>query len=143
VKLLKTKIHKKGDRCRVGIRIRANPQNGYNLSDIAVIIIVPLDMDGSSFTMSRKDGVWDTMKRSLTWIIQELAPGNIIDIQAQFKIIEGVSSSEASSRFPVLARLKGNTTFSRIDVNSDYTGEGSVPVDIEVQRSSTVLYRKI
>lgn len=127
----------------MGIRIRANPQNGYILADVAILVIVPLDMDGSSLTMSRKDGVWDAMKRSLTWTIQELAPGEIVDIQAQFKAIEGVSSSEATSKFPVLARSSGITTFSRIDMNSDYTEDGSVPVDIDVRRSSTVLYRKI
>jgi hypothetical protein len=127
----------------VGIRIRANPQNGYNLANTAIIMIVPLDMDGSSFTMSRKDGVWDTMKRSLTWIIQELAPGKVVDIQAQFKAVEGVSPSEASNTFPVLARSTGKNIFSRIDINSDYTADGSIPVDLDVQRSSTVLYRKI
>lgn len=109
-------------------------------------MIVPWDMDGSSLTMSRKDGVWDNMKRSLTWTIPELPPGEIVDIQAQFKAIEGVSStssSEGASKFPILARCSGSTTFSRIDMNSDYTQDGAVPVDIDVQRSSTVLYRKI
>jgi hypothetical protein len=127
----------------VGIRIRANPHNRYNLAEVAIIMIVPLDFDGSSVIMSRKDGVWDAMKRSLTWIIQQLAPGEIIDIQSQFKSIEGVTTSETSSKFPVLARSTGQTTFSRIDMNSEYAKDGSVPVDIDVQRSCTVLYRKI
>ena len=142
--LLKTKVHKKGSNCRVGLRLRSNPQNQYVLTDIAVLMIVPLDMDGSSLSMSRKDGVWDEMKRSLTWTIQELAPGELIDIQAQFKVIEGVTSSaDTASKFPVLARCNGRTSFSRIDVNSDYTEEGSIPVDLEVSRSTNVLYRKV
>jgi hypothetical protein len=118
------------------------------LTDIAILMIVPLDMDGSSLTMSRRDGVWDGMKRILTWTVSELPPGEIVDIQAQFKVLKGVALSEeegaaAASKFPVLARSSGSTTFSRIEMNSDYTQDGSVPVDIDVQRSSTVLYRKI
>ncbi|KAG7359800.1 hypothetical protein IV203_034898 [Nitzschia inconspicua] len=142
--LLKTKVNRKDNRCRVGIRIRANPQNVYTLTDVAILMIVPLDMDGSSLTMSRKDGVWDSMKRSLTWTIPKLLPGEIVDIQAQFKAREGVKQlTENSSNFPVLARSNGSTTFSRIDLNSDYTKDGNIPVDIDVQRSCTVLYRKI
>jgi hypothetical protein len=141
--LLKTKVHKKGINCRVGLRLRSNPQNQYILTDIAVLMIVPLDMDGSSLSMSRKDGVWDEMKRTLTWTIQELPPGELIDIQAQFKVLAGVSSGDASSKFPILARCNGKTSFSRIDVNSDCTVEGAIPVDIEVSRSTNVLYRKV
>jgi hypothetical protein len=110
-------------------------------------MIVPIDMDGSSLTMSRKDGVWDAMKRSVTWIIRQLPPGDIVDIQAQFKAVEGggmvLPSLDGSSKFPVLARSTGTTTFSRIGVKSDYTEDGDIPVNINVRRLSTVLYRKI
>ena len=141
--LLKTKVHKKGSSCRVGLRLRSNPQNQYTLTDIAVLMIVPLDMDGSSLSMSRKDGVWDEMKRTLTWTVQELPPGELIDIQAQFKVIDGITGADTASKFPILARCNGETSFSRIDVNSDFTEEGSIPVDLEVMRSTSVLYRKV
>jgi hypothetical protein len=128
----------------LGIRIRANPQNGYVLTDIVVLMFVPLDIDGERATMSRKGGIWDEMKRTLTWTIEELSPGETIDIQAQLECIEGMPSSDGtSSKFPVLARCKGCPTFSKIDINSDYKQEGSVPVDLQVHRSTTVLYRKI
>jgi hypothetical protein len=142
--LLKTKINKKEDRCRVGIRLRANPQNKYELTDIFVMIVLPLHIDGENVTMSRKGGVWDEMKRTLTWTIKELPAGDIIDIQAQFRCYNGVLlSMDEWSKFPVLARCNGDITFSRINMNSDYTEKGSVPVELEVERSATVLYRKV
>jgi hypothetical protein len=114
-------------------------------------MIVPLDMDGESVTMSRKGGIWDEMKRTLVWIIPQLTPGETLDIQAQFKCLPESSDdgryqddmgAPGGCQFPVLARCNGNTTFSKIDLNSDYFEQGSSPVELEIERSSTVLYRK-
>mmetsp|Transcript_4693 Transcript_4693/g.11969 ORF Transcript_4693/g.11969 Transcript_4693/m.11969 type:complete len:988 (+) Transcript_4693:139-3102(+) len=152
--LVKTKVHRKNNTCRVGIRIRANPQNAYVLTDAAVLMVVPFDMDGESVTMSRDGAIWDAMKRTLAWSITQLTPGETIDIQAQFKClpepIEGSylddlgTNTPSGGSFPVLASCNGNTTFSKIDVNTDYSVEdgSSSPVDLDIERSSTVLYRK-
>ena len=112
-------------------------------------------MDGENVTMSRKGGVWDEMKRTLIWTFQKLDPGEIVDIQAQFKCNTegGLSQSHAhvagggdgfgSFKFPVLARCNGDTNFSKIDMNSDYNDDGSSPVGLELERSATILYRKV
>lgn len=151
-KLLKTKLHNRNNRCRLGIRIRANPQNNYVLTDIVILIIVPLDVDGENVTMSRKGGVWDEMKRTIIWTIHKLDPGEIVDIQAQFKCkmqegrgIQILSQNDllSSIKFPVLARCNGDTNFSKIDMNSEYNEEGSNPVDLDMERSATILYRKV
>jgi hypothetical protein len=145
-KLLKTKSHQKNNRCRLGVRIRANPQNTYILRDIAILIIVPVGLDGENVTMSRKGGVWDDIKRSLVWSITKLDPGEIIDIQAQFKCNAEGGPSERdveSFKFPVLARCKGDTNFSKIDLNTDYNEDGSSPIGMDLKRSATILYRKI
>mmetsp|Transcript_9154 Transcript_9154/g.10670 ORF Transcript_9154/g.10670 Transcript_9154/m.10670 type:complete len:429 (-) Transcript_9154:3-1289(-) len=151
--LLKTKLHNRNNRCRLGIRIRANPQNSYVLTDIVILIICPLDVDGENVTMSRKGGAWDGMKRSIIWTIHKLDPGEIVDIQAQFKCIQegGVPlqnnsvgfESLSSLKFPVLARCNGDTNYSKIDMNSDYNEEGSNPVKLDMERSATILYRKV
>ena len=152
--MVKTKVHRKDNTCRVGIRIRANPQNASALTDAAVLMVVPFDMDGESVTMSRDGAVWDAMKRTLAWPISQLIPGETLDIQAQFKClpepIEGSylddlgTNTPSGGSFPVLASCNGNTTFSKIDVNTDYSSEdgSSSPVELEIKRSSTVLYRK-
>lgn len=145
--LLKTKIHKKSNRCRLGIRIRANPQNTYILTSMIILIIVPLDLDGANVTMSRKGGIWDEMKRSIIWNIAKLDPGEIVDIQAQFKKnTEGGGVPPGNSEyfeFPVLVRCNGDTSFSKIELNTDFHEDGSPPVGLEVERSATILYRKV
>eukprot|EP00536_Pseudo-nitzschia_multiseries_P006513 jgi/Psemu1/324367/estExt_fgenesh1_pg.C_1390017 len=153
--LLKTKIHQNGNRCRVGSRIRANPQNSYVLRNIVILIIVPVEFDGENATMSRKGGVWDEIKRTLTWSISNLTPGETVDIQVQFKNntkrgalqstahAAGAGNGLESPKFPVLARCKGGMSFSKIDMNTDYNEDGSSPVGVELERSATVLYRKV
>jgi hypothetical protein len=115
--------------------------------DIVLLMIVPSDVDGDKVTMSRKGGVWDEMKRSLVWNIQQLEPGEIVDIQTQFKCIKGAISTpgigDEYSRFPVLARCSGSAAFSRVDLNTEYTQEGSTPVELTMERSGIVLYRKV
>lgn len=148
IQLLKTKIHHKSNRCRLGIRLRANPQNTYVLENIVILIIVPVGMDGENVTMSREGGVWDDMKRTLIWTIPKLKSGEIVDVQAQFKSDE-VHSKLApgagfeSLKFPVLARCNGDANFSKINMNTDYTEDESNAVGLEFERSATVLYRKL
>mmetsp|Transcript_14488 Transcript_14488/g.33725 ORF Transcript_14488/g.33725 Transcript_14488/m.33725 type:complete len:397 (-) Transcript_14488:157-1347(-) len=139
--LLKTKSHRKNNRCQLGVRIRANPQNKYVLTDIFILIVVPPDLDGENITMSRKGGVWDEMKRTLVWKISKLEPGEIIDMQSQFQSnMEGGSNE---SKFPLLAKCNGDTSFSKIDLNTDYTEDGVSPVHIDLERVATILYRKL
>ena len=87
------------------------------------------------------------MKRSLVWSIPKLDPGEIIDIQAQFSgsTDRGPSEGrfESRNKFAVLARCQGDTNFSRIDLNTDYNEDGSYPVEMDLERSATILYRKI
>lgn len=142
--LLKTKVHQKSDRCRLGVRIRANPQSTSALKDLVVLIIVPLGFDGENVTMSRRGGIWNDLKRSLLWNIRTLDPGETIDIQAQFKTTNPErGSGEESQKFAVMARCKGDTSFSKIRLDTDFREDGSSPVGIDLERSTTILYRKV
>jgi len=138
--LLKTKCHRKNNRCQLGVRTRANPHNNFILRDIVILIIVPPDLDGENITMSRKGGMWDEMKRTLVWNVTKLDPGEIIDMQVQFMRTHEGGSGE--STFPLLAKCNGDTSFSKIDLNSDYNENGVNPIDIDPERRATILFRK-
>jgi hypothetical protein len=126
----------------VGIRIRANPKNGYTLTQIAVLMVAPPEVDGEKVTMSRIGGIWDEMKRTISWTIEKLSPGEIIDIQAQFGCVDGFVNG-LTSKFPVLVRCDGSALFSRIELSTEYTEEESSPVNLHVEQSSRILYRKV
>lgn len=112
-------------------------------------MVVPPDIDGeNNVSISRKGGIWDVMKRTLSWMIPELAAGEVIDIQAQFQCSTPINQQEASPppstpKFPVLVQCNGNTNFSKIHLETDYAEEGSDHVDLKVENIATVLYRKV
>ena len=143
MQLLKTKIQKQEKKCRVAIRIRANPNNPHNLNKIAILMVLPPDVDGARVTMSRADGVWDELKRTVSWTIMKLPPGELIDVQAQFRYAKGVPRS-AATKFPVIVSCeKNHDLFSRINLSADYNDEGSCKVNLRLKRWSKVLYRKV
>jgi len=109
-------------------------------------MVVPPDIDGEGVAISRSGGVWDVMKRTLSWSIPELPAGKVIDIQAQFRCSGGPQSQRppaSSSKFPVLVRCSGDASFSKIELDADYTEEGSIPVDLRVQKEARVICRKV
>jgi hypothetical protein len=120
---------------RVGFKIRANPNNEHSLANMITIIAVPPDVDGGHCKMSRKGGSWDDLKRTLTWRIPSLAPGEATEIQAQFPFIEG---NERSPKFPVLVQCDCLQTFSKVDVT---TSEDSLR--IKSSTSGRVIHRKV
>ena len=102
-------------------------------------MVVPPDIDGERVTMSRRGGVWDGIKRTLAWRIEKLLPGETIDIQTQF----GCNAGGSLPKFPVLVRGDGKALFSRIELSTEYTEDGSEPVNLHVDQSSRILYRKV
>jgi hypothetical protein len=126
---------------RVGIKIRANPSNLYCLNRVAIVLAVPPMADLSTAKTSRSSGVWDEMKRTIVWTEEALEPGRAIEIQAQFNIIDSMSSS--SNSFPVLVRCEFPALFSSVEVVEESQSDRDVPVDIRVFPSGRVLHRKV
>ena len=139
---MKTKIQCQKDRCRVGIRIRANPSNPYPLTRIAIILVVPPDINGDKYEMSRLDGVWDDLKRTIHWTLDSLEPGKSMDIQVASEVTNG-GPKRNNSKFPVLVRCDDSTTFSKIKVTGEIVDSKTCPVDIHLTQRARVIYRKV
>ena len=84
--LVKSRIQRANRYRRIGFKIRANPHNSATLQQIVVMLAVPPCVDGPSVKMSRRGGVWDEMKRTISWIIDSMEPGTAIEVQAQFEV---------------------------------------------------------
>ena len=119
--------------------MRANPGNKYSLTKLALLLVVPPDVVGESVTMSMKGGIWDGMKRTISWTVGELEPGSSLEIQTQFAVISG----RGELKFPVLVRCDINQLFSGIELNSNYLDAQSAAVTIGLEKCSRVLYRKV
>jgi hypothetical protein len=120
---------------RVGFKIRANPNNDDALTDMVVMIAVPPDVNGSRCKMSRKGGSWDELKRTLTWCIASLAPGEALEIQAQFPLME---DNSRVLKFPVLVQCQYNFLFSNVAVSCKDNN-----VRLALSTSGQVLHRKV
>jgi hypothetical protein len=100
-----------------------------------VMIAVPPDVNGSRCKMSRKGGSWDELKRTLTWCIASLAPGEALEIQAQFPLME---DNSRVLKFPVLVQCQYNFLFSNVAVSCKDNN-----VRLALSTSGQVLHRKV
>jgi hypothetical protein len=139
--LVKSRVQASDTNSRVGIKIRANPSNLYCLTTVTVVLAVPPVADASTVKMSRSGGVWDEMKRIIVWSSDSLEPGEALEFQVQFSLIDNVTSS--SRRFPILVRCEYPALFSSVEVVNDTHVARRIPVELEVVPSGSVLHRKV
>jgi hypothetical protein len=105
------------------------------MDKMVVMLAVPLDMDGENCKMSRKGGSWEELKRTMTWCVETLKPGEAIEIQAQFPVLNG--STTKSPLFPVLVRCDYPALFSEIDITA------KEDIQLKVILQERVLHRKV
>ena len=133
--------------CRVGFKIRANPSNTSPLTRVVLLLAVPPHIEGRTAKMSRKGGVWDELKRTISWVVDKLDPGQALEIQAQF---DGPSHEQENGgtapRFPILARGDYAESYSSLEVKRSPVQEEEVGAQIQslrINRSGRVLHRKV
>lgn len=143
--LVKSKVVVEGSRCRVAVKIRSNPANRKSLTQIAILMAVPPDIRGETVKLTRQGGVWDGMKRVVTWPAESLSPGELIEIQAQFTFADMRQGHEKGEPiFPILVRCEGtNDQFSDVRLTTDKSDEMHAPVKLSLTRSVLILHRKV
>eukprot|EP00546_Thalassionema_frauenfeldii_P019672 CAMPEP_0178906708 /NCGR_PEP_ID=MMETSP0786-20121207/6971_1 /TAXON_ID=186022 /ORGANISM="Thalassionema frauenfeldii, Strain CCMP 1798" /LENGTH=679 /DNA_ID=CAMNT_0020578437 /DNA_START=133 /DNA_END=2172 /DNA_ORIENTATION=+ len=94
--------------CRVALQISSNPANEDDLTDLTIIMGVPLEVRGESVTTHPPGGVWNAAKRSVIWCVAELGEGEKFQLQAQFELDldNSVTSEVDKPKFPVLVRCQ-------------------------------------
>ena len=99
------------------------------------MLAVPPGVEGESCKMSRKGGSWEELKRTLTWFVDFLKPGEALEIQAQFSLLE---ESDKVPTFPVLVRCDYPMIFSNIEVSIKED-----TVQMKLSMTGRVLHRKV
>jgi hypothetical protein len=105
------------------------------MTNMVIMLAIPPDVDGENCKMSRKGGSWEELKRTLTWSVDGLEPGEALEIQAQFPLTE---ESEKEPKFPVLVRCDYPAIFSNVEVSAK---GGSI--QMKLSTSGRVLHRKV
>ena len=146
-------------RCRLAIRIRANPSNRHTLHRLSVLVIVPPQFNnGSSSSNNDNDNndnndnnnsgaVWDEMKRTLAYSCNQLPPGEMVDWQAIFPREEGHdynSNNNNTALFPIMLQCHGHDhLFSRLEVTARTYEQPARPMNLDTTRRTSVLFRKV
>lgn len=107
---MQTRTRINGGFCRVALQISSNPANEDDLTDLTIIMGVPVEVKGETLTTSPPGGVWNAARRSVIWCVAELGDGEKFQLQATFavneeKIGELVAANE-KPKFPVLVRCQ-------------------------------------
>lgn len=143
--LVKSKVQVMDDFCRVGLKMRANPTNTVPLANGTILLAVPPDVRGDSIRTSREGGVWDSMKRVVAWPLDDIEPGKLLEIQAQFEFERAAAASErATPKFPILLRCDAkDEQFSDLSITTDVNDNQFRPIKLKVSRSVRILHRKV
>ena len=126
---------------RAGFKIRANPSNEHTLTGMVIVLAIPPYVKGSSARMSRPGGVWNEMKRVISWSVDRLEPGEAMEVQLQFESMDGTWDREP--KFPVLVRADCPCLFTSLELRSDFSDGLTHLVSTEVSTSARVLHRKV
>jgi hypothetical protein len=97
-----------GGLCRVALQISSNPANEDDLTDLTIIMGVPVEVKGETLTTQPTGGVWNAARRSVIWCVAELGDGEKFQLQAQFELDEPrmKNITDERPRFPVLVRCQ-------------------------------------
>lgn len=149
LQLVKSRVQASGDVVRVGFKVRANPSNDASLKRIMIVLAVPPNVDGQSVRMSRQGGVWDEMKRTISWSVSNLEAGEALEIQTQFTAVDAGATTtsgrndRAPPKFPVLVRCDFSKLFSSVEVLGDFEDGFSSPIRVMPSSFSRILHRKV
>jgi hypothetical protein len=105
---VQTRVRVSQNSCRVALQISSNPANEDDLTDLTIIMGVPIEIKGETLSTSPSGGVWNAAKRSVIWCVAELGDGEKFQLQAQFEIepdkLEELEQEKP--KFPVLVRCQ-------------------------------------
>jgi hypothetical protein len=151
VQLVKRKINVLPGFVRVGFKVRTNPHNTSSLQSLYIVMAVPPQVEGEKCKMSIKGGSWNEMKRTLTWLVKELAPGKALEVQAQFPTVVGNDHMDAATvtggatmslvaepKFPILVKAIYQGLYSELIVDCADAG-----YEMKVRTTGCLLHRKV
>ena len=138
--LIKSRVHWLKDSCRLAFKLRSNPSSDKTLAQVAVVLAIPLNFRGESAKLSMTGGVWDEVKRTVSWYIDEINPGQAVEFQIE---LETSLHDIATCQFPVLVRADCSSSLSQIQVLPEICDSNGRSCLARVMYSSRTLHRKL
>jgi hypothetical protein len=102
--LIERKITRNGTRVRIAIQVRSRLDNNGDMKDITILLAVPEKVDGASVTISRGNGVYDALRRTIKWNLPALYKGDSALVTAEADLWKRPTPGDDETPFPVLFR---------------------------------------
>lgn len=109
---------------------------------MVILLAVPPYVKGETVKMSRRGGVWDEMKRTISWNVEQLEPGEALEVQVQFESLD-MGGGDRAPKFPLLVRAECPLLFSSVELKSDFSEELPSSVEMKLNSSGRILHRKV
>lgn len=101
--LLERKITIHETTCRIAVQVRSKLSNLGDMKLFTIAAAIPDQIDGSTISIMRGDGVWDDVKRTIMWRLPSLNRGESFMVSAQIGLWKPLEDDE-SLHVPVLVR---------------------------------------
>lgn len=108
IQRVQTRVRVNEASCRVALQISSNPANEDDLTDLTIVMGVPLEVKGETLVTTPAGGVWNAAKRSVIWCVAELGDGEKFQLQAEFEMNPSSPPLPPGTKpkFPVLVRCQ-------------------------------------
>jgi hypothetical protein len=101
--LLERKVTVQDTSCRLAVQVRSKLTNSGDIEDLTIVVAVPERVNGDSIEISRGEGVWDELKRTIQWKLKALETGQSFMVSAHAKLWKPAQEDD-DIRFPVVLR---------------------------------------
>mmetsp|Transcript_26176 Transcript_26176/g.32264 ORF Transcript_26176/g.32264 Transcript_26176/m.32264 type:complete len:266 (-) Transcript_26176:116-913(-) len=131
--------------CRVALQVSSNPSNQKHLSDITIVMSIPLNVIGETLATQPEGGIFNSEKRSVIWCVSELGSGEKFQLQAQFKLHKTVEEYGEHPSFPISLRCQSlYTHFSGITLEcGDIPNTFPADVKSKIARRFRISHKEI
>jgi hypothetical protein len=103
--LLERKVTIYANTVRVAVQVRSKLSNRGDLTDFTVSIAIPERVNGSTVEVLRGEGMYDDLKRTIKWTVDDLPKGESFMVSAQAQLwTNSTKEDQDHLKFPVLLR---------------------------------------
>lgn len=154
---MERKITRNGIRVRIAVQIRSRLDNLGDMKDMTILVAVPEKVNGDTIQLTRggnhnsttttsnnnNNGVWDDLKRTITWKFPNLVKGQSELVVAEAELWHPPAADEDETPFPVMFRCSSTSdSITSLDWKvAQVSGSPSHLTAAAIKRDFRILHR--
>ena len=151
--MVERKITRNGTRVRIAVQVRSRLDNVGDMKDMTILVSVPEKVNGDTIQLTRggnnnnnnnsNNGVWDDLKRTITWKFPHLVKGQSELVVAEAELWNAPATHEDETPFPVMFRCSSTSdSITALDWKvAQVSGSPSYLTSAAIKRDFRILHR--